>query len=587
MPRPQAGPQRGQPSRLVRATVLRPTGITRRITLLAWSVSLATLAIFVSIIIPEQKRDLRIQLESQASGVAAALHGEIASAAITEDYSPVIDHAMQVLAQDPAVDFLVVSKNDGYALIIERDSWRTEPNIDRYWRSGVRRPSGVIGIVPMFGQRLFHYSAPFDYNGIQWGWIHIGLSLESYDRSSRDVNERTGLLAIACVLLGLVASVSWAGHFVRPIHRLQGVVERVAGGDLTARSDIHSHDEIEQLAHAFNGMADAILHRDRELSESKRDLEIRVTLRTQELSEQIVARDKAHSELAEAQKRLIELSRLSGMAEVATGVLHNVGNVLNSVNVSATIVADQLRESRITQLTGLVQLLQENEAGIAQFLTSDPRGTRILPYLYKLAQQLEKERERLAQEVAGLVRHVGHIKEIVAMQQTYARSSGISEDFAVTSVIDDVLGITRPGIERHGIVLDLNGDELPSVNADRHKVFQILLNLLRNAIDAVKISDQRSRKIGVLTRRLSEDRVAILVRDNGVGIPPANLVRIFSHGFTTKPDGHGFGLHSSALAARELGGALTAESDGTDCGAVFTLELPCNRRSSAAERATA
>jgi signal transduction histidine kinase len=571
----------------VRATVLRPTGITRRITLLAWSVSLATLAIFVSIIIPEQKRDLRIQLESQASGVAAALHGEIASAAITEDYSPVIDHAMQVLAQDPAVDFLVVSKNDGYALIIERDSWRTEPNIDRYWRPGVRRPSGVIGIVPMFGQRLFHYSAPFDYNGIQWGWIHIGLSLESYDRSSRDVNERTGLLAIACVLLGLVASVSWAGHFVRPIHRLQGVVERVAGGDLTARSDIHSHDEIEQLAHAFNGMADAILHRDRELSESKRDLEIRVTLRTQELSEQIVARDKAHSELAEAQKRLIELSRLSGMAEVATGVLHNVGNVLNSVNVSATIVADQLRESRITQLTGLVQLLRENEAGIAQFLTSDPRGTRILPYLYKLAQQLEKERERLAQEVAGLVRHVGHIKEIVAMQQTYARSSGISEDFAVTSVIDDVLGITRPGIERHGIVLDLNGDELPSVNADRHKVFQILLNLLRNAIDAVKISDQRSRKIGVLTRRLSEDRVAILVRDNGVGIPPANLVRIFSHGFTTKPDGHGFGLHSSALAARELGGALTAESDGTDCGAVFTLELPCNRRSSAAERATA
>jgi len=182
--------------------VLRPTGITRRITLLAWSVSLATLAIFVSIIIPEQKRDLRIQLESEASGVAAALHGEIASAAVTEDYSSVIDHAMQVLAQDPAVDFLVVAKNDGYALIIERDSWRTEPDIDPYWRPGVRRPSGAIGVVPVFNQRLFHYSAPFDYNGIEWGWIHVGLSLESYDRSSRDVNERTGLLTIVCVLLG-------------------------------------------------------------------------------------------------------------------------------------------------------------------------------------------------------------------------------------------------------------------------------------------------------------------------------------------------------------------------------------------------
>jgi len=261
--------------------------------------------------------------------------------------------------------------------------------------------------------------------------------------------------------------------------------------------------------------------------------------------------------------------------------------VLNSVNVSATIVADQLRESRIAQLTALVQLLQENEARITEYLTSDTRGARILPYLYKLAQQLEKERERLTQEVAGLVQHVGHIKEIVAMQQTYARSSGISENFALASVIDDVLGITRPGIERHGIVLHVNGDGLPSVNADRHKVFQILLNLLRNAIDAVKVSDHRSREIGVHSRRLGEDRVAIEVRDNGVGIPPANLVRIFSHGFTTKPDGHGFGLHSSALAARELGGALTAESDGADRGAVFTLELPLNRRSRAAERAAA
>lgn len=583
MSRPQAGAQRGQPGRLV-ITVLRPTGITRRITLLAWSVSLATLATFVSIIIPEQKRDLRIQLESQASGVAAALHGEIASAAVTEDYSSVIDHAMQVLAQDPAVNFVVVAKNDGYALIIQRDSWRTEPDIDGYWRPEARRPSGVIGVVPMFNQRLFHYSAPFDYNGIEWGWVHVGLSLESYDHSSRNVNERTGLLAIACVLLGLVASVTYAGHFVRPIHRLQGVVERVASGDLTARSDIRSDDEIEQLSHAFNGMADAILHRDRELSEAKRDLEIRVALRTQELSEQIVARDRAHTELAEAQKRLIELSRLSGMAEVATGVLHNVGNVLNSVNVSATIVADQLRESRVAQLTGVVHLLQENETRIAEFLVTDARGTRILPYLYKLAQQMEKDRERLMQEVAGLVQHVGHIKEIVAMQQTYARSSGVSEKFALSGVIDDVLGITRPGVERHGVVLRVDGETLPTINTDRHKVLQILLNLIRNAIDAVKVSDGRLREIGVHTRRLGENRVALEVRDNGVGIPPANLVRIFSHGFTTKPDGHGFGLHSSALAAKELGGALTVESDGSECGALFTLELPVSRRSSAGER---
>lgn len=567
--------------------MLRPTGITRRITLLAWSVTLATLAIFVAIILPEQKRDLRVQLESEASGVAAALHGEIASAAITEDYSSVVDHAMQVLAGDPAVNFLVIAKNDGFALIIQRDSWRMEPHIDRYWLPGARRTSGELGQVPMFDQRLFHYSSPFDYNGIEWGWIHVGLSLQSYDRSSRQVNERTGILTVACVLLALVASTFYAGYFVRPIHRLQGVVERVAAGDLMARADIRSHDEIEQLAEAFNSMADAILHRDRALSDAKRDLEIRVVQRTQELSEQIVARDKAHAELAEAQKRLIELSRLSGMAEVATGVLHNVGNVLNSVNVSATIVSDQLRESRIGQLTRIVQMLEENDARVVEFLTSDARGMRVLPYLYKLAPQLEKDRAQLMQEVAGLVRHISHIKEIVAMQQTYARSSGICEKFSLASVIDDVLGITRPAAEQFGIAIRVEGDELPPVNTDRHKVVQILLNLVRNAIDAVKVEGLRSREIAVRSRCMSSDRIAVEVRDSGVGIPAANLVRIFSHGFTTKADGHGFGLHSAALAAKELGGTLQVASDGVIPGAVFTLEIPLDRRKAVEERETA
>lgn len=569
------------------ASLFRPTGITRRITLLAWSVTLTALAIFVSILIPEQKRNLRVQLDSEASGVAAALHGEVASAAITEDYSSVVDHAMQVLAGDPAVDFLVIAKNDGFALVIQRGSWRMEPNIDRYWRPDFRRPSSELDTVPMFNQRLFHYAAPFDYNGIEWGWIHVGLSLQSYDRSSREVNMRTGILTVACVLLALLASTFFAGQLVRPIHRLQAVVERVAAGDLTARADIRSRDEIEQLSEAFNGMADAILHRDRELSDAKRDLEIRVAQRTQELSEQIVARDKAHAELADAQKRLIELSRLSGMAEVATGVLHNVGNVLNSVNVSATLIADGLRESRMGQLTQIAQMLRENETRIAAFLTEDTRGTRVLPYLYRLAPQLEKDRERMMQEVAGLVQHIGHIKEIVAMQQTYARSSGVSERFALGSVIDDVLGITRPAVERHGIAIRIEGDDLPEVNTDRHKILQILLNLVRNAIDAVRGPEAVAKQITVQTRRTDPDRVAVEVRDTGVGIPACNLVRIFSHGFTTKPDGHGFGLHSGALAAKELGGSLNAVSEGIHRGASFTLEIPLDYRSAAGERSSA
>jgi signal transduction histidine kinase len=555
---------------------LKPTGITLRITLLSWTVTLATLCIFVAFIIPEQKRDLRAELQSKASGVAVALQSEVASATVSDDYSSVVDHAMQVLAGDKAVDFLVVTKNDGFSVIVDRTGWRTQEGISKEWVPQVRQPYSVLGMVPQFNNRFFHYAVPFDYNGIEWGWIHVGLSLNSYDQSSRQVYRRTGLLTVACVLLGLVVSVFFARYFVRPILGLQSVVEQIASGDLEARANIKSQDEIEQLANAFNTMADAILHRDQALSEAKAGLERRVDDRTQELREQIVAKDLAHAELADAQKRLIELSRLSGMAEVATGVLHNVGNVLNSVNVSATVVGDHLRESRIRQLGELVRLLQEHKSGMDDYLTNDPRGRRLLPYLASLSEHLEAERGLLGKEVASMAQHISHIKEIVATQQTYARSSGVFEKVLLTEVMEDVFGIAQAGMERHSIELQTEGEQLPPINTDRHKVLQILLNLLRNAKDAVKASGKSARQITVRMHRVNDERVAIRVADNGIGIQPANLVRIFSHGFTTKRDGHGFGLHSGALAAKQLGGSLSVESEGVGTGAIFTLELPIN-----------
>jgi signal transduction histidine kinase len=564
--------------------MLIATGIARRTVVLAWTITLFTLGIFVAVIIPEQKRDLRAELQSKASGVAVAPQGEVAEATISEDYSSVVEHAMQVLKGDNAVSFLVITKNDGLSVVVDRKGWRMEPNTDRFWYPVLRNPSSEIGFVPMFSQRVFHYAVPFDYSSIQWGWIHVGLSLDSYDESTRQVNLRTGILAVVCVLISLLASVLYAGRFVRPILELQTVVERVAAGDLAARAHIRSRDEIEQLAHAFNSMADMILHRDRELSESKRDLELRVTERTQELREEVTAKDIALAELAEEQKRLINLSRLSGMAEVATGVLHNVGNVLNSVNVSATIVADHLRELRIGQIGDLVRVLEDHKDQLTEFLTNDPRGRRVLPYMSNLSRHLEQERDQLGKEVTSLAQHVTHIKEIVAMQQTYARSSGVYEKIAVADLMEDVLGITRSAIESHGIALHIESEDLPLVTTDRHKVLQILLNLMRNAKDAVKESGNPHRRITISMLQVGENSICIRVADNGIGIPRANMVRIFSHGFTTKKDGHGFGLHSGALAARQLGGSLTAESGGTEAGATFTLELPIQVSEAGGER---
>jgi signal transduction histidine kinase len=320
---------------------------------------------------------------------------------------------------------------------------------------------------------------------------------------------------------------------------------------------------------------------DRELRRTQEELEERVEARTRELrgvNEELVAemaqREQAQQELATASRQLIETSRKAGMTEVATGVLHNVGNVLNSVNVSSSLLLEKLRASRAPLLAKATALLQEHSGNLGEFLVSHPSGMKLPGYLVKLGQYLVVENEDLLQEVHQLGRSIEHIKEVVAMQQNYAKVSGAFETLDVRQIVEDAISINGGGFERHGVAVERCFSAAPPVRVDRHRALQILINLLRNAKHALDDTERADKRITISIAAADEGRVRVAVADNGIGIPEENLTRIFAHGFTTRKEGHGFGLHSGALAAREMGGAITAASAGTGRGATFTLELP-------------
>jgi PAS domain S-box-containing protein len=287
----------------------------------------------------------------------------------------------------------------------------------------------------------------------------------------------------------------------------------------------------------------------------------------------VTERKRAETELQDAARHLMEVSRQAGMAEVATSVLHNVGNVLNSVNVSCSVVASKVSKSRIGSVAKTADLLREHADDPVAFFTTDPRGRKLPDFLAKLAARLAEEQEEVLRELQHLGKNIDHIKEIVAMQQNYAKVSGVTEVIKVTDLIEDSLRMNAGALMRHEVKVIREYADVPWITLEKHKAVQILVNLIRNAKHACDASGTAEKKV---TIRVTHDhgRVRVSVTDNGVGIPPENLTRIFAHGFTTKKDGHGFGLHSGALAAREMGGSLTVHSNGVGCGATFTLELP-------------
>ena len=289
----------------------------------------------------------------------------------------------------------------------------------------------------------------------------------------------------------------------------------------------------------------------------------------------ITAQKTAADELDRLNRRLLETSRLAGMAEVATGVLHNVGNVLNSVSVSATLVGDRLKQSKLTNLCRATTMLRGHNGHLGEFLTSDPKGKLLPEYLGTVSDQLAGEQTEMLSEVALLSQNIEHIKEIVAMQQSYAKVSGAFEHLDPTELVEDALRMNAAAFDRHRVqVIREYGAGLPRVNVDRHKVLQILINLIRNAKYAMDAGNPSDKRFVVRVEVGGDGMVTLRLRDNGVGISAENIVNIFGHGFTTKKEGHGFGLHSGANAAKEMGGRLSAHSDGLGQGAEFVLELP-------------
>ena len=298
-----------------------------------------------------------------------------------------------------------------------------------------------------------------------------------------------------------------------------------------------------------------------------------VRRQTRSLREEIAERERMEVQIEKTHAELLTVSRQAGMAEVATSVLHNVGNVLNSVNVSATLVVDGVKKSKVSSLTRVVALMREHEHDLGTFIATDPKGKHLPTYLAQLSDHLLADHEVIVKELDLLQRNVEHIKGVVAMQQSYAKVSGVKEIVNLRDLVEDSLRMDEGALNRHGVEVTREFEAVPPISVEKHKVLQILVNLVRNAKHACDESERTDKQLTLHVFN-SDGRVKVSVADNGIGIPTENLTRIFAHGFTTKKDGHGFGLHNGALAAKEMGGALTVQSEGTGMGATFILTLP-------------
>lgn len=306
----------------------------------------------------------------------------------------------------------------------------------------------------------------------------------------------------------------------------------------------------------------------RTLVRRKRKLQSLVAQRTQALV-------NANRELMSTQERLVQTAHQAGMADVAVNVLHNIGNALNSVNVTSMVLDKAVQDLRIDFFNRLVVLLEDHDENLAQFLHQDERGRNVLPALRKVADALIAGQVKLVREIATLENQVLRINDIIRAQQTYTESSGKFRELTdINQLLQNILATRFAHLEDSQVYIKTYFQTLPPMDIQKSKLAQVVLHVLNNAFESVSHSNKPNKTIELRTKTVGDHAIQIDILDNGIGIDAAILDRIFFHGFTTKAESDGFGLHFCANAMREMQGTIRARSDGPDGGARFSLILP-------------
>jgi signal transduction histidine kinase len=497
---------------------------------------IAAIAVFMIVFFPARMEGQARRSANQRAIAIAKVMATAAGPAIEFDDDVNGLRLLGWLVATPEAVYGVLRRSDGTVLA----AWHgerapTEALIPHAAPVGGGEPAtdDLPEAVTRFRAAVLDVAAPVRGMGGSAGTLQAGFSLDFLIAEKVAARRTVALATTAVLAVGLLACFLLASILVKPIRAMTATARRIATGDAPPFLNLagNGRDEVGQMTEALDSML---------------------------------------RQLAEANRKLVDASRQAGMAEVATGVLHNVGNVLNSVNVSVTLLGEQLRASQIPRVSKGADILQTVLKGGA----GDDRLPHLVPFFASLAKHLEEERSVMQSELAGVGKSVEHMKQIVAIQNAHARPAGVYEIAEINSVIDEALTLDHDSLAHHRVIIESSVPPLPAARIDRHAILQILLNLVTNAKDALT-SRENERKIMVSATHDEEAGIVqVSVADNGAGIAAENLNKVFAAGFTTKPKGHGYGLHSSALAAQRMGGSLAVNSDGDARGATFILTVP-------------
>jgi len=445
-----------------------------------------------------------------------------------------------------------------------------------------KRPSGKIPVEYFWpekgkdgGSRVLEAVFPVYSGEALWGVIRCGYTLAPLEEEivraqaewtaqMREVTINFLYILLVFFLAGLAVVALLTRFFVRATRVLHAGVRQVAAGDLDREIALPDMacEEFVDLAASFNSMTEKLRLMRQQLDDYARSLERKVEERTQELEE--------------AQDIMVRQAHEAGMAEMAVGVLHNIGNAITPAQVGATTLCNHLVESPLrSKLEEAVEPLRDFLEG--KRLLVQEEKEHCLDILRHLPAAVTEEFDHTVNELRSIIGKHRHIESIVRLQMRYARLMDNSENLDINRLVQDALKILAYDIGKRHIIVEMRLGEVPPVKAEEAKLLQVLVNLIKNGYEAMDGCLDKERELAITTNTREDNGqllVLFSVKDTGCGFTEEEKKRFFSFGYSTKERGSGFGLHACANYMIANNGFIEAESEGPGKGARFSVLLP-------------